>query len=567
MKPTINKSAFLTLIGTMFLSVGQSVWADDIVELATFPEYDPQVVPVQATTSQIPPAPDPLPGETMQPDASDSTVELINPFADRVEYDPSVIEQEPEFYWVLSEALFDALTIPNEPLAHFFEGIIGAEHHTLHTHLDDHAIGLQHIPDRPPLVFEAGELFLSPGFLEQGVEIGTGAIWRPSLWVWGEARGGYNYIDRRGGALGTLSEAASRLDLFAQLNLSGTERIVLGLRPLDEEMGPGRAFTAYDFDLNRGIDGENLDVQTLFFEGDFGEIFPGLDPYDTEALDYGFSVGRQPMSFQQGLLINEDMVDALTVTRNTLYGDGNLNLRMTGVYAWNRIHRNNQMPDDDASMVGLFTESDFRWATVNLDFAYVNSQNPALRDSIAMGLSAIRRFNGYHNTYNSSAHILASWAPEGETAASGDGILLFHQLSWTAHHSDDLIYLNAFCAIDQFTSPSRGTLAGGPLGQTGILFAAAGIGRFGPALSNQATSAAGASLGYQWFFDETRQQIIWEVGGRSDYNGINQAAIATAVQYQRALGQHWIFLVNGFVSNREGQGVMPGGRFEVLYRF
>ena len=64
----------------------------------------------------------------------------------------------------------------------------------------------------------------------------------------------------------------------------------------------------------------NIVPETLFFEGDFGEIFPGLDPYDTKLLDYGFSVGRQPVLIQDGLLINANRLDAVTVTRNTLNG-------------------------------------------------------------------------------------------------------------------------------------------------------------------------------------------------------------------------------------------------------
>ena len=47
-----------------------------------------------------------------------------------------------------------------------------------------------------------------------------------------------------------------------------------------------------------------------------------------------------PILAQQGLLINEDMIDAVTVTRNTIYGGDILNLRMTSVYAWDRINRN-----------------------------------------------------------------------------------------------------------------------------------------------------------------------------------------------------------------------------------
>jgi hypothetical protein len=548
-------------------------FSEDRADLASEPEFRHSVQPVRISLGTVPPAPAASADDGSSNVAHDhndpgsQVVEpaLINPFAERVEYDPRISEPTPGFHWRLSEALFAALESPVEPLGGFFASMIGAEHHHVQTELDSRPIGIQPIPPRPNLVFETGDHFLSTGFLEQGLEIPTGAVWRPSIWVWGEMRGGYNYFDRS--AAPAVHEAATRLDLFAQLNLSGTERILVGLRPLDRERGAVRQFTSYDFQNDRGIDATNIDVQTLFFEGDFGEIFPGLDPYDTESLDYGFSIGRQPMLFQQGLLINEDMIDALTVTRNTLNGQGNLNLRMTGVYAWNRINRNNNVPDDNAQMVGLFTESDFRWATVNADVAYLASGTPALGDSLAFGLSAIRRFQGFDNIYNSSAHFLASIATSGETAASGDGILLFHQFSWTPHHTEDLIYLNAFWAIDQFTSPARGPLMGGPLGQVGILFAAPGLGQFGAPLSNQATNAAGASLGYQFFFDETRQQVIWEVGGRSDTDDTNQAAIATALQYQRAFGQHWIFLMNGFVAKREAQSVLPGGRLEVLYRF
>ena len=70
-----------------------------------------------------------------------------------------------------------------------------------------------------------------------------------------------------------------------------------------------------------------------------GEIFPCLDLLDQRGLDFGFSVGRMPLSAQQGLLINEDLVDAVTLTKNTISGNGILNLRVTGVYAWNYTFR------------------------------------------------------------------------------------------------------------------------------------------------------------------------------------------------------------------------------------
>ena len=129
------------------------------------------------------------------------------------------------------------------------------------------------------------------------------------------------------------------------------------------------------------------------------------------------------------------------------------------------------------------------------------------------------------------------------------------------------MYLNGFWAIDQFTSPARGTLAGGPLGQTGILFSAAGLGRFGSALSNQASDAAGASLGDQMFFEHTRQQVVFEVGGRKSTNGVDDGAIAAGVRYQKAIGQHWVMIVDGIVAKAEGRDVAPGTRIEFLAKF
>jgi len=489
----------------------------------------------------------------------------INPFAERVEYNPDVLPDETPLYWEFGEKVLEVLSTPAEPLANYSEWLLNAEHYAPETPVNDTAIGLQPIPERPNLLIETDERFLDIGFLEQGIDIPTGAVWRPSFWVFGTYRTGINYFDNRAGT--NITEWANRLDLFGQLNLSGTERVLIGLRSLDQEMTASRRFTGYDFHSGDTLDGWNTDIQTLFFEGDFGEIFPNLDPFDLHALDIGFSVGRQPMSFQQGLLVNEDMVDAVTVTRNTLNGHGILNLRATGVYAQNNINRNNNVHDPDARMYGLFTETDTALSTINADVATLDSDNNQFGSLTAVGLSAIQRLHGFHNTYNTSFHVLASFPHAGETAASGQGELLFSQMSWTQHNSDDLVYLNTFWAIDQFTSLARGPLAGGPLGQTGVLFSAAGLGRSGAPLSNQASNAVGGSLGYQLFFEGTRQQVIFEIGGRKDTNEINQGAVAGAVRYQKAIGQHWIMILDSFLAKRESRGLAPGMRVEILAKF
>jgi hypothetical protein len=466
-----------------------------------------------------------------------------------------------------------ALTWPNEPLGNFFAKILHSERYELHTELDDEPLGIQYIPDRPPLIVEWNERFLGPGELAPGTRIPTGAIWRPAFWVFGEYRTAVQHFDN--GAAAPVSEWANRLDLFGQLNLSGTERILYGVRPFDKENAPGtaRRFAGYDFNTG-GTEGGNWDTQTAFFEGDIGEILPFLDPYDYKLLDYGFSVGRMPLLAQQGLLINEDRIDAVTLTRNTLNGWGNLNLRMTGVYAWDQVTRNSPLPgnpnerDNNSHMVALLTESDFFKRTVNVDFVYVDG-DAVHGDLFAFGVSAIRRHYWHHNTYNTSLHVLGSFPINGETPYNQQGELLFAQVSWTPHHYLDLIYLNAFLSIDQFTSPARGPLMGSPLGQTGILFAGAGVGRYGAPIVAQTNNLAGASLGYQWFFDGTRKQLIWEIGGVGETDGgPNRAAAATGLRYQEAVGQHFIVVLEGFVAKRESlpqPGV--GGRAELRVKF
>lgn len=480
-------------------------------------------------------------------------------------------QEEAPFLCAVLEFGPTILTKPNEPLAHLFSRIFCSEHDVPKMALEQNAIGLQPIPCRPPLLLELNERFLAPGFLAQGIELPTEAVWRPSLWVFGQYRTAIQYFENQLPGQ-PIMELANRLDLFGQLNLSGTERVLVGVRPLDQELGFRRDFTSYDFRNGNSIDGWNSDIQTLFFEGDFGEVLPFLDPYDLRFLDYGFSVGRMPILAQQGFLINEDMIDALTVTRNTLSGHGNLNLRVTGVFAWDSINRNSPtLASNDFSntskMVGLLTESDYYKSTINLDAVYVYDEN-MFGDVLAVGASAIQRHHGYYNTYNTSLHVLASFPTNGTTPYAQQGELLFAQTSWTPHHTDDLIYLNAFWAIDQYTSPVRGPLMGGTLGQTGLTFAATGVGRYAAPIGVQANDLVGASLGYQLFFDDTRTQVIWEIGGAKETQGTDsRGAIGTVLRYQKAWGQNFICQFDTFVAKREGFGLSNGARTELLVRF
>lgn len=413
------------------------------------------------------------------------------------------------------------------------------------------------IPDRPWPTLELGAPFLGPGDLGFEFELPTGAVIRPSLLLFGQLRTALQTYDS---GRETVSELPGRLDLFANLQLTGTERILFGVRPLDQD---GK-FTEWEWDSG----GENFTweingrVTTFFFEGDLGEIFPKLDPEDRRRLDYGFAVGRQPLLLQNGLLANDNTLEAVGITRNSLLPKNVANLLVTAYYCWGHLDRADARRDGSANLFGLFSEADFRFSTLNLELLYVDSTT-GRGDAIYVGASAVQRLG----PINTSFRVTSSIPTGQETAVSQSGTLLFSEVSWTPPHGHDLLYLNTFWGIDDYLLAARSPDVGGPLGRVGILFAAVGLGRYGSALSNDARNVVGASLGYQMFLGGIRRQLIFELGGRQDTNNNDTAAIAAGVRFQQAIGQHHILQLDGFVGEKDDGGTTAGARCEWRIKF
>src|SRR5262249_16902367 len=148
------------------------------------------------------------------------------------------------------------------------------------------------------------------------------------------------------------------------------------------------------------------------------------------------------------------------------------------------------------------------------------------KDGIYFGASATQRLPFSCHTVNSTFRILGSFPTEGETLATGKGVLLFSELSVTPHGTDNVLYCTTFGAIANFPSPARGVEMGGPLAPAaGILFARPQIGVFGAALSTQANDVVGGAVGYQILMDGIRKQLTFEVGARQSTDGSHTAAL------------------------------------------
>ena len=121
--------------------------------------------------------------------------------------------------------------------------------------------------------------------------------------------------------------------------------------------------------------------------------------------------------------------------------------------------------------------------------------------------------------------------------------------------------------IDNFRSAARDPATGGPLGRTGILFAAIGMGRYGAPLSNGADGSIGGAIGYQLFINPIVNQFIFELGARKGTRAGDDTSIAAGARYRHVFGQHIVAQVDVFGALNESRSDAYGGRFELRVEF
>ena len=418
--------------------------------------------------------------------------------------------------------------------------------------------------NRPPLIYEGGDLFLGVGDLYEGFETPWGAVWQPQLWVFGSMRSSLQMFENAS-SNSTASEWANRLDLFANLQLTGTEKFIIGVRPLDRNT-PSR-FSRVAFNDNRGPGKQefSMDIRTMFFEGDLTSLFPGLDPEGTKPLDFGFSVGRQLLQFQEGIMLN-DQIDAIGIVRNNIHLPGIPSLRTSLLWGWNEVGRSNAGRNDTANVFGLFNSADMQDLSWNLDLVYVTDED-AVGDSIDsfhVGFSTIQRIGFYSTAFRVNSSIAEGGK---DNARAGTGTLFSAETSVTPFKSDDIVYFNAYAAVGNFTQVGREPIVGGPLGALGILFASPSIGNFGSELSSFTDNVAGFATGYEAFWNNHRTSLTLELAGRKDTSGNRFDDIAVGFEFRQRLAQRIQLQVDSHYAVQEKRSDGFGLRAEILYQF
>ena len=424
------------------------------------------------------------------------------------------------------------------------------------------------IPPRPKLLIEQGDPFLAPGNLNAGFVLpGLGTIVQPRLWTYMFYRTTLQSFDNGAPGRERETEWANRLDLFFNLQLTGTEKILLGLRPVDKNQQ--NEFTRYTFaGADEGFNQEfNINVETFFFEGDFGSLAPVFDPAGIKPIDYGFTIGRQLITFQEGMLIN-DTVDAIGIVRNNIPLRGTSNFRASAMWAWNRLDRNDQFRGTNDDMFALFLAADTYVSTYNLDMIYVLDSGDG--DGFYVGASAIQRLVAFDGI-STAFRINSSFALEDEIPGNviGNGALFSAEISKTLHGSDDIVYFNPFVSVGNYTQAGRETVVGGPLANLGILFASPSLSLHLSELNPFTTNGvAGAAIGYQAFWKDHTRNLIMEIAGRHDYDGSTGFdSLGLGFQYQHKVNQNVQLVFEGFYVFNESRDDGSGARAEIIFNY
>lgn len=453
------------------------------------------------------------------------------------------------------------------------------DHEHKHEHdelrLSDEAIGLQYdkIPERPAPLLELGESFLATGRVSEPFESPTGAVWQPQFLAFGEYRTGFNFWDVNGAnrSRGREIEWTNHLELYGQLRLTPTERFLIGFSPLSRDgrfTGHRYISEARGLPHNKGFQELNAEPIAAFFEGDLGELFPGLDIQDNDALDIGFTIGRNEVGpeFQDGLLIN-DRLDMLGITRNTIKLPGVANFRATGIWAWGDVHRGNGTEDSTADLFALMLAADVNWdgnsqSSFELDTAWVSSKHET-SSALFVAASAVQRIDAVATTLRYAY----SHPFDQESAEVRRGHLFLADVSFRPDSNNDIVYLSGYAGVGEYTQAARDPSFGSPLTNTGILFEAVGLGDMPPALGTRPQRQVGGALGCQLFFFDDRHQLTLEVAGVADPEHWGTHDGGVGFRYQFASYNRFVFRFDGWAIWPAVGTPVTGLRAEMLVRF
>jgi len=367
------------------------------------------------------------------------------------------------------------------------------------------------------------------------------------------------------------STIAARLNLDMDLALTATERIHAFTRPLDK----GGQFTRYD--INGAVKDKfthkfDFDLDTLFFEGDLGQIAGGLQNHAAR-FDLPIAFGRMPFVTQNGVWI-EDAFDgaAFSFTAKNIPSLDVSNTDLTFFAGWAQLTTDAAPNSSRNGVFGLAGFADAKKGYIEYGYGYVKAEN----DNLSYHNLTAAFSRRYYGRLANSVRVIGNFGQKGDPilGKTADGVLLLVENSLTpkylklaqANQSNFVPYLNLFAGFNSPQSLARGADSGGVLRNTGITFESDGMTAY-PTLDAKAHKSFGGALGLEYLFDLAHQivvegSVVQRMSGNTagDQYGIG-------LRYQQPIIPDLIIRFDAMKGWLQGQKDIYGIRAELRLKF
>ena len=386
----------------------------------------------------------------------------------------------------------------------------------------------------------------------------------PQFLIFGDYRTAYATATQNGDST---SQIAQELNTFWHLQITGTDRFVAGVAPLDGAAGNTRLLLddddfieEYDFDFDFG-----------YYEGDIGSLVGGFIG-ETLPFDLPVAIGVMPLLVQNGIWMEDAFlgVAATIPARNSALLDIS-NMDITFFAGFDEIISpafNNE--DDAAKMWGMLAFIEATNGYWEIDYAFLEDRTFADRSYHNIGIAFTRRYGRFLS--NSTRMIVNAGQSTDVVSNTADGVLLISENSLISGLPSTIVpYLNTWVGFDRPQSAARAGAAGGVLRNTGILFESDGMTGF-PTLDATANDTYGAALGINIMPNDFSQQLVVEMAAlgvmNEDANRIAQGdQYGLGFRYQLPISNSVILRADGMYGFLRGVEDVHGLRMEVRKKF
>ncbi|NND82201.1 MAG: hypothetical protein HKN50_07220 [Gammaproteobacteria bacterium] len=393
-----------------------------------------------------------------------------------------------------------------------------------------------------------------------------------ALAVYGDIRTAVAFNDNNGRDFHRL---AARANFDIDLKITGTERIHAFVRPLDRN----NQFSGIDFGGDTdGINDELLldgNLETLFFEGDFGSIWAGLSGKPSN-FDLPFAVGKMPLLFQNGVWMEDAFTGfAFTIpARNSrLFDISNFDITFFAGFddvSSQAIRRaDGTIADDEVHLYGVASFWELLGGYAEVDYAFIDAQNEFDDlDHHNFSASFTKRISDFAST---SVRVMSTFGqdPIGREKTAGGTMVMWENSLITSKPSTYIPYMNLFAGFDRPLSVARDN--GGLLKTIGINFETDGLTGF-PTLDDSGHDAYGGAIGLNYLFGLDKQIVLEFAGLRlmDRENPLGTARddqVAIGFRYQEPLNRSVIFRFDAIKGWRDDDDNISGIRMELRRKF